>query len=126
MRSRRARARPARDRSSVMTETIGPVSRWRSASAKIALSMLALIVFGARSEAQVPSAWTYADVGNVGIPGSATYSNNTLTIKAAGADIWGTADSFGYLYQPFVGEGWASVSVFTLQVSQPHVRARHI
>ena len=101
-------------------------SSWpRSRSATIALAALAFTVVSARSEAQTPAPWTYRDVGSVGIPGSATYSsaNDVLTVKAAGADIWGTADSFGYLYQPFVGDGWAFVRVSSLQNTSTFAKA---
>ncbi len=32
-------------------------------------------------------------------------SNGTVTIQAAGADIWGTADEFRYVYQTLTGDG---------------------
>ena len=45
------------------------------------------------------TAWSYADVGSVGATGSAAVSSATgssvVTVKAAGADIWTTADAFG-------------------------------
>jgi hypothetical protein len=68
----------------------------------------------------LPTPWIYADVGSTGMRGSAThsYSFNTsdvFTVNAAGADVWGTADSFGYVYQPFIGDGWVSVNVLSLQ-----------
>jgi len=76
------------------------------------------------SAAQVAAPWTYADVGNVGIAGSASYSSDArLTVNAAGADIWGTADSFGYVYQPFVGDGYALVRVYSLQNTDTFAKA---
>jgi hypothetical protein len=48
-----------------------------------------------------PSApWLQTDVGDVGIAGSATEgSDGDLFINGAGSDIWGSADSFHFLYQ---------------------------
>ncbi len=47
----------------------------------------------------VVTAWSYADIGNVGATGSATVSGSSgsgvATVQAAGADIWNTADAFG-------------------------------
>lgn len=44
--------------------------------------------------------WQHSDVGNVGIGGSASESSDgDLVINAAGSDIWGTADSFHFVYQ---------------------------
>jgi regulation of enolase protein 1 (concanavalin A-like superfamily) len=52
-----------------------------------------------------PSPWAERDIGAVPIPGSTAYSNGTFTVKASGADIWGTADAFHFVYQPLVGDG---------------------
>src|SRR5258706_4559944 len=99
-------------------------SSWlRPSSATVALALLALTLCASPSQAQSPVPWTYADVGSVGIAGSANSSNGVLTINAAGADIWGPADSFGFLYQPFVGDGWAVVRVLSLQNTNTFAKA---
>jgi hypothetical protein len=43
--------------------------------------------------------------GDPSVPGSATFVNGTYTLTASGSDIWGTADHFHYVYQPFLGDG---------------------
>ena len=53
----------------------------------------------------LPSPWATLDIGAVGVPGNATYQDGTFTINGAGADIWGTADAFRYVYQPLTGDG---------------------
>jgi hypothetical protein len=53
----------------------------------------------------LPAPWQSADIGAVTTPGSAVYSNGIYTVKGAGSDIWGTADSFRFVYQPFTGNG---------------------
>jgi hypothetical protein len=53
--------------------------------------------------ATLPSPWVSAGVGSVTPAGSATYTNGTFTVKGAGADIWGNADAFHYVYQPVNG-----------------------
>ncbi|HEX8913117.1 MAG TPA: PQQ-dependent sugar dehydrogenase, partial [Humisphaera sp.] len=52
----------------------------------------------------LPVPWASADVGAVGLAGSAAYSNGTFTVRGAGADVWGTADSFRYAYQQVTGD----------------------
>ena len=52
----------------------------------------------------VPSPWNTADIGAVGAPGSASYSSGTFTIAGSGADIWGTADEFRFVYQGASGD----------------------
>src|SRR5262249_22849065 len=54
--------------------------------------------------AALPPPWTQQDIGTVGVAGSAAESNGTFTVKGAGADIWGTADAFHYVYQPLSGD----------------------
>jgi phosphatidylserine/phosphatidylglycerophosphate/cardiolipin synthase-like enzyme/regulation of enolase protein 1 (concanavalin A-like superfamily) len=52
----------------------------------------------------LPAPWRDRDIGSVGIAGSAQYSNGTFTVRASGADIWGTADAFHYVYQSRSGD----------------------
>jgi regulation of enolase protein 1 (concanavalin A-like superfamily) len=52
-----------------------------------------------------PSGWTNHDVGAVGIAGSTTETSGVFTVKAAGADIWGTADAFHFVYRRVSGDG---------------------
>jgi hypothetical protein len=45
--------------------------------------------------------WQQRDIGDVGIPGSAHENfDGDVLINGAGSDIWGTSDSFFFLYQP--------------------------
>ncbi|MDD5262304.1 MAG: family 16 glycosylhydrolase [Methylacidiphilales bacterium] len=52
----------------------------------------------------LPSPWVNTDIGSVGVAGSSSYSGGVFTIKGAGSDIWGTADSFQYAYQAASGD----------------------
>ncbi|HYC69752.1 MAG TPA: Calx-beta domain-containing protein [Opitutaceae bacterium] len=52
-----------------------------------------------------PEAWRGADIGNVGLAGDETFGSSSATVRAAGADIWGAADGFRYVYQPWRGDG---------------------
>jgi regulation of enolase protein 1 (concanavalin A-like superfamily) len=53
----------------------------------------------------LPPPWQHADVGAVGAAGSAVVVNDVFTIAGSGADIWGTADEFHYVYQTRSGAG---------------------
>jgi hypothetical protein len=53
----------------------------------------------------LPAPWTTRDIGSVGTAGSASFSGGTFTVRGAGADVWGTADAFRYVYQPLSGDG---------------------
>ena len=72
---------------------------------------------------QLPSPWEQGDIGSVAIAGGASYSNNTFTINASGWDIWSTADSFRYVYQPLNGDGEITARVTALQNTDPWAKA---
>ncbi|HYM25701.1 MAG TPA: hypothetical protein VEU08_20925, partial [Vicinamibacterales bacterium] len=65
----------------------------------------------------LPAPWTDADVGSVTIAGSASYDSGsaTFTVTASGADVWGTADAFHYVYQPLNGNGTITAHVTSVQ-----------
>jgi hypothetical protein len=46
----------------------------------------------------LPSGWSNRDIGSVSAAGSASYSGGTFTVSGSGADIWGTADAFHYMF----------------------------
>jgi hypothetical protein len=76
----------------------------------------------------LPPPWTYQDIGPVGPAGSASHastieSDDIFTVKSAGADIWGTSDAFGYVYQPFAGDGWIAVNVESVQNTDAFAKA---
>ena len=52
----------------------------------------------------LPGGQTSADIGSPGLPGSTAFSNGTYTITASGADVWGTADQFHYVYEQASGD----------------------
>jgi hypothetical protein len=80
------------------------------------------------SVSPLPQPWMYTDVGNVGQKGSASSTRaggggDVFTVRSAGANIWGTADSFGYVYQPFDGDGWIFVGRPTLENTSTFAKA---
>jgi len=46
----------------------------------------------------LPSRFTSADIGSVGLSGSAAFCGGQFTISGSGADIWGTTDAFQFVY----------------------------
>jgi regulation of enolase protein 1 (concanavalin A-like superfamily) len=63
----------------------------------------------------LPSPWLDADVGAVGAQGSASFADPTFSVAGAGADVWGTADAFHYVYQPLDGDGTIVARVASIQ-----------
>ena len=52
----------------------------------------------------LPAPWQTADIGTVGMTGSASESAGAYSVKGAGA-LNGTADSFRFVYQPLTADG---------------------
>ena len=71
----------------------------------------------------LPSPWQQQDVGSTGAAGSATVSNGAYSVLGAGADIWGTADAFHYVYQPLSGDGQITARVTGLQNTNSFAKA---
>jgi regulation of enolase protein 1 (concanavalin A-like superfamily) len=63
----------------------------------------------------LPAPWQKSDIGSVGAPGNASYSSGTFTVNGSGSDIWNTADSFHYVYQPLNGNGQIVARVVSVQ-----------
>ena len=71
-----------------------------------ALLLAALYVcVAARVNAQsVTTPWNTADIGGSALRSSATVSSGVFTITAAGTDIGGASDEFGFVYQRIAGD----------------------
>ena len=46
----------------------------------------------------LPTQYTSADIGAVGLAGSASFCGGQFTVAGSGADIWGTNDAFQFVY----------------------------
>ncbi len=75
------------------------------------------------SPSPLPAPWQSRDVGNVGQPGSASYSNGRFTVSGAGADIWGLADGFHFLYQALSGDGVVTARLTSMQTTNAYAKA---
>lgn len=72
---------------------------------------------------KLPAPWLDQDIGSVGIAGSARYAKGTFTVKGAGADIWGGADAFHYVYRPWSGNGAIIARVASLTNTNDNAKA---
>jgi regulation of enolase protein 1 (concanavalin A-like superfamily) len=69
-----------------------------------AVTTSAAVTITVNASTALPAPWTSQDIGPVGIAGSATASGGTVTVKASGADIWGSADQLHYVWQRVSGD----------------------
>ncbi|MEO8522165.1 MAG: hypothetical protein ABI603_12425, partial [Acidobacteriota bacterium] len=75
--------------------------------------------------APLPSPWQHADIGSVGVAGSANYDGSTaiFTVKGAGADVWGTQDALHFVYQSLTGDGSIVARVASVSNTAAWVKA---
>jgi regulation of enolase protein 1 (concanavalin A-like superfamily) len=65
-----------------------------------------------------------ADIGVVGRLGSSVFDNGIYTIRGSGADIWGTADAFHFLYQSLDGDdGRIAARLISQDARNPFAKA---
>jgi hypothetical protein len=79
-------------------------------------SVVSTATFDNVSITTFPAPWLTADIGTVGLQGSAEYFGSTYTVKGAGT-FGGTADGFHYVYQTLSADGSIVARVSTLQNS---------
>ena len=86
------------------------------------VAVLELTAGAAFAQNPLPAPWQQMDIGDVGIAGSATQSNDgDLLIAGAGSDIWATADSFHFVYQT-IYDGEIGTNGLSLQNTSPHAK----
>ncbi|MGE0449870.1 MAG: hypothetical protein AB7Q29_09845 [Vicinamibacterales bacterium] len=69
----------------------------------------------------LPAPWVSADIGSTGVPGSAVFDADRFAVSGAGADIWGTTDSFHFAYR--AGANLISARVLSQGHTHPFAKA---
>ncbi|HSK55456.1 MAG TPA: PQQ-dependent sugar dehydrogenase [Jiangellales bacterium] len=71
----------------------------------------------------LPAPWSSAAVGAVTVAGSSSFADGVFSSSVAGADIWGTADQFRFVSQPWTGDGELVARVRSLGNTDPWAKA---
>ena len=66
---------------------------------------------------------TSVDIGQVGAAGSTSTANDVYTVRASGADIWGTQDEFRFVYAQLSGDGEVTARVDSVTPTDPWTKA---
>jgi hypothetical protein len=69
----------------------------------------------------LPSGWATTDIRATG--GSASGTGGSFTVTGAGADIWGNADGFRYVYKTLTGDGSIVARVTSVQFANDWTKA---
>src|SRR3954467_7203039 len=92
------------------------MSTMKTCVRRVPLLFLVILALARMAAAQsLPPGWSSSDIGTVGAAGSASSSGGTFTVAGAGADIWGTADAFRFVYTTLTGDGTIVARVATVQ-----------
>lgn len=67
--------------------------------------------------------WQSRDVGPVGSAGMTDNTGAHFAVSASGADIWGSADQFRFVYMPLLGDGTITAHVASLTHSDDWAKA---
>jgi regulation of enolase protein 1 (concanavalin A-like superfamily) len=96
---------------------LGVSSHSTTATAAATFDNVSVVAGTPAPPATFPAPWARQDIGAVGASGGGGYDigTDTFTVKGAGADVWGTADAFDYVYRPLNGDGWIVARVASIQ-----------
>ncbi len=78
---------------------------------------------GGKAAGNPGGAWLASDVGAVGSPGASQVGLASFSVTASGADIWGSADAFRYVYQSLSGDGSITARVVNLDNTDQWAKA---
>lgn len=92
-------------------------SDWKSTSEPTSV----LIKIQSSSEALYP--WMAMDIGNTALKGTSEKTENGYTLTASGADIWGNADAFQFMYQYVEGDCEFIAKVESIEGTEGWVKA---
>ncbi len=71
----------------------------------------------------LPPAQQAVDIGSPAITGSVTYRQGVYTHHAAGANIWGSADQFNFVYQAVTGDVDVVARVASIRDTNPRAKS---
>ena len=86
---------------------------------------LATATFDSIAVQSAPAApvWQSQDVGATGVAGDGTEAGGTFTIRGSGADVWGAADAFHFVWQPVSGDRDIIARVASIEYVHAWVKA---
>ena len=76
-----------------------------------------------KAPGSLPPQLQTADIGSVGLAGSASFCGGQFTVAGSGADVWGTADAFRFAYATLTGDGDIRARVASLSGTDAWAKA---
>ena len=87
------------------------------------VAFVAVLTAGPVAAQSLPSGWATKDIGSVAAAGSATATPTGFTVTGSGADVWGAADEFRFVYRPLTGDGSIVTRVTAIDHADPWSKA---
>ena len=97
--------------------------RARRTASVLWAAIVALTITASAAGQSLPPGWNDDDIGAVGLNGSASYSSGTFTVRGAGADIGGYADSFNFANLILSGDGQIIARVASMGNTNKYAKA---
>jgi len=97
------------------------IPRLATAARRISSIAVGLLLFSLTASAQTtspPTDWLEANIGP-GSSGAWSYGDEGFSVYGHGTDIWGTADSFHYVYEQLNGDGDLRAKVRVVEGEDP-------
>jgi hypothetical protein len=89
----------------------------------VATAAFSNVNIGAAAPPPTSQLTTSTDIGGVAAAGSTSVAGGVYTIRASGADIWGTQDEFRFVYASLAGDGEITALVDSLTQTHPWSKA---
>ncbi len=67
--------------------------------------------------------WADRDIGAAGVAGSASWTGASFTVDGSGADLWGAADAFRFVYRALTGDGEIRARVASVENTNAWAKA---
>ena len=99
------RAPPLSNPNAAVKEKVGCSDDWGVRPSDHNMVRATFTITSSTTSSTLPPGWVSADVGTVGKTGTTVYSSGSFTVDAGGTEVYGTADAFRYIYQPWIGDG---------------------
>lgn len=91
--------------------------------AHVTMSKPSNVPLASRPTSPCPDGWSCGDIGNPGLVGDQRVNNGGMTLFGAGADVWGDADQFHFVWHSLTANSTVSARVTALQQTDPLAKA---
>ncbi len=71
----------------------------------------------------LPAPWLSTDIGDISVPGQASFGAGVFSMEASGGDIWSQDDAFHFIHRTLQGDGQFTARIAGLSPTDPWTKA---